>query len=167
MIVSRESRYVRVARLAYALTRQVLPTYAHPKSPHHFTFPQLAACVLLMFYLDFSYRDMEEWLLASDQVCTTLDLPRVPDYSTLERTFKKLHRLHYDHLKDHLLNQLQVEETVIAVDSTGFSPEQASAYFQARSGRQIREYVKGAYAVGTRSQFILGWRSGNAHTHDI
>ncbi len=50
----RESRYVKIARIAYRLAPQVLPRYSHPKSPHHFTLPQLAACVLLMFYLDLS-----------------------------------------------------------------------------------------------------------------
>jgi len=82
----RESRYVKVARIAYRLTQQALPRYSHPKSPHHFTLPQLAACVLMMFYLDISYRDMEEWLLATDQVCRELELPRVPDHTTLQRT---------------------------------------------------------------------------------
>ena len=88
--MKRKSRYVKVAEIAYRLTKQTLPQYSHPKSPHHFTFPQLAACVLLMFYLDLSYRDMEEWLLATDKVCQALELPRVPNYSTLQRTYKIL-----------------------------------------------------------------------------
>jgi DDE family transposase len=163
----RESRYVRVARLAHALTLKTLPRYSHAKSPHHFTLPQLAACVLLMFYLDLSYRDMEEWLLATDAVIGILGLPRIPDHTTLQRTLKKLRLLDFDNLQTQLLAPLQVEEEAIAVDSTGFTPDQASAYFQARSGRQIREYVKGAYAVGTQSQMILGWRAGSAHTHDV
>ena len=79
---NRESRYVRVARLACQLTSQVLPRDSHPKSPHHFTLPQLAAWVLMMFYLDVSYRDMEEWLLATDAVCRILALTRIPDHST-------------------------------------------------------------------------------------
>ncbi|MBI5952142.1 MAG: transposase, partial [Chloroflexi bacterium] len=65
----RESRYVKVAKIAYRLTKQALPKYSHAKSPHHFELPQLAACVLVMFYLNKSYRDMEEWLLATDKVC--------------------------------------------------------------------------------------------------
>ncbi|HEX8227790.1 MAG TPA: hypothetical protein VF826_00580, partial [Chloroflexia bacterium] len=56
----RESRYVVVARIAYRLAQQSLPAYSHPKSPHHFTLPQLAACVLMAFYMKLSYRDMEE-----------------------------------------------------------------------------------------------------------
>jgi hypothetical protein len=84
---TRESRYVTVAKIAYRLTKQALPKYSHVKSPHHFELPQLAACVLMMFYLNLSYRDMEEWLLATDKVCQALDLPRIPDHTTCrERT---------------------------------------------------------------------------------
>jgi hypothetical protein len=44
MTKKRESRAVKAARLAYGLTQQALPRYSHPKSPHHFTLPQVAAC---------------------------------------------------------------------------------------------------------------------------
>ena len=64
----RESRHVKVAKIAYRLTKQALPKYSHTKSPHHFELPQLAACVLVMFYLNKGYRDMGEWLLATDHV---------------------------------------------------------------------------------------------------
>jgi hypothetical protein len=77
----RESRYVTVAKIAYRLTKQALPKYSHAKSPHHFELPQLAACVLMMFYLNKSYRDMEEWLLATDKVCQALGLSRIPDHT--------------------------------------------------------------------------------------
>src|SRR5438552_4991549 len=72
----RESRYVRVARISYALAQRTLPLYSHPKSPHHFTLPQLAACVLMAFYMKLSYRDMEEWLLATDAVCKLTCTPK-------------------------------------------------------------------------------------------
>jgi hypothetical protein len=166
MSKERASRYVKAARIAYGLTQQALPRYSHPKSPHHFTLPQLAACVLMTFYLDLSYRDMEEFLLASEAVCRVLDLPRVPDHSTLSRTYQKLRTVDLETMKDTLLGKLGVEEEVIASDSTGFSPSQASAYYQTRSGRSLREFIKGAYAVGTQSQFILAWRAGRGPGND-
>jgi hypothetical protein len=43
----------------------------------------------------------------------------------------------------------------MALDSTGYRPSQASAYFQTRSGRRYRDWFRGAYAVGTQSQLIL------------
>src|SRR4051812_31534896 len=105
----RESRYVRVARIAYTLSKQAMPTYSHPKSPHRFTLPQLAACVLMAFYLDLSYRDMEEWLLASSEVRTVLDLQRVPDHSTLFRTYRKMRVRDFDKMKKVLLSELGIE----------------------------------------------------------
>jgi Transposase DDE domain len=173
----RESRYVRVARIAYRLTQQTLPSYSHPKSPHHFTLPQLAACVLMAFYMKLSYRDMEEWLLASDAVCQALELPmpRVPDHSTLARTYNKLRVTYnklrvrdFDKMKGSLLSELGVQgtEEVLASDTTSFSLTGASAYYQTRSGRLFREWVKGAYCVGTRSQLILSWRTGRGPDND-
>jgi len=158
----RESRYVRVARISYRLAQRTLPLYSHPKSPHHFTLPQLAACVLMAFYMKLSYRDMEEWLLATDAVCKELELARVPDHATLARAYKKLRVRDFDKMKELLLSELGVEgsEEVLASDSTGFSPSGASAYYQTRSGRTFHWWEKGAYCVGCHSQFILSWRSG-------
>src|SRR4051794_37185239 len=93
----RESRYVRVGRIAYRLAQQTQPRYTHPKSPHRFTFPQLVACVLMTYYLDLSYREMEEWLLASSEVRQVLELENVvPDHSTISRAFKKLKKSDYE-----------------------------------------------------------------------
>jgi hypothetical protein len=145
-----------------------MPTYSHPKSPHHFTLPQLAACVLMAFYMDMSYRDMEEWLLASSEVRAVLDLQRVPDHSTLSRTYKKMRVRDFDKMKQLLLSELGIEgsEQIIALDTTGFSPTPASAYYQTRSGRTFRYWVKGGYAVGTHCQLILSWRTGRGPSND-
>ncbi len=164
---TRESRYVIVARIAYHLAQEVLPRYSHPKSPHRYTLPQLATCVLLAFYLRLSYRDMEAWLLATDKVCAVLELKRVPDYSTLARAYKRLLRMKVlDQMRRKLLDEMGTEEEVIASDSTGYATSQASAYYRSRTGRRMREFHKGAYAVGTRSQFILAWRQGRGPGHD-
>ena len=160
-MADRESRYVRVARIAYQLAKQALPLYSHAKSPHRFTLPQLGACVLLMFYLRLSYRDMEEWLLATDAVCKELELPHVPNYTTLQRTYAKMRKLDLIRMNETLLNESGVpEEDGIAADSTGFSPGPASSYYQSRSGKSYHYWAKGVYAVGIVSQFILAMQSG-------
>lgn len=164
---SHESRYVKAARIAYQLASRSVPRYSHPKSPHRFTQPQLVACVLLTFYLDLSYRDMEDWLLATEKVCAVLELTRVPDHSTLSRTFKKLRQSDLTTMKDELLCQLAVEEEVVAGDSTSFRLSHASAYYQTRRGRQYRDWVKGAYAIGVASRLVVGWASGAGSQPDF
>lgn len=167
MKTQRESRYVKVARIAYELAQATLPRYSHPKSPQHFTLPQLAACVLLTYYLDVSYRDMEEWLLASDQVCAALALKRVPDHSTLARAFRKLKQADWECLLERLLQQGEVNEDAIAADSTSFRLSNASLHYYNRAGKKFADWIKGAYAVGTSSLLIVGWASSRGSLPDF
>ena len=166
MTKTRESRYVRFARLAHEIAQRQFAMYSHPKSKQIFTQPQLVTCVLLMFYMDLSYRDMEEWLLASDQVVKTLQLSRIPDHSTLCRMFSRIGLSKLRDMEQAVLDAMQPQEEVIALDSTGFRADQASAYYALRCGKQRKEWVKGAYAVGTTSLLILASRSGYGRDGD-
>lgn len=85
-----QKQYVDAAQMAYKLAREHLPRYAHAKSPHHFTFQQLGGIVLLRTVMRLSYREMQQFLLDSDEVRRAFDLRNVPDYSTLMRTEVKM-----------------------------------------------------------------------------
>ena len=113
-----------------------------------------------MFYVRKSYRDMEEWLLASDAIVKELGLKEIPDHSTLNRTYKRMRMELLDALQRQLLDQLQPKELGIAFDTTGFSPTQASMHYLARCGRKYDHFYKGGYAVGVESQLILASMSG-------
>jgi IS5 family transposase len=152
----RKSHYQLVAEIAYDLAKKQLPIYRHKNSPQRFTWPQLVACVLMTFYLDYSYRDMEDWLLVSDRICQSLDLQDIPDHSTLCRAFHRIGIVGLRAMQRLLLQQAHLKETIVGIDSTGFRTDQASAYYSFRSGRPKRDWVKGAYAIGAGSQFILG-----------
>ena len=70
-------------------------------------------------------------------------------------------KLDFEKMKNQILKE------VIAFDGTGFSPGQASLYYPTRSGRTYEHWIKGAYAVGTESQYILSWQSGYEPSHDV
>jgi len=156
----KESRYVKVAHLAYQIAKQELPLYSHPKSPHRYSFPQLASCVILTFYLDMSYRDAEQWLLATDKVCRALELRQVPDHSTICRAYARLTKALMERMLNRLLSLLSIQEEIICLDTTGFRESQESAYYLSRTGRRYRSWRKGAYAVGAQSQMILATGHG-------
>lgn len=156
----RISKYVIVARIAYRLAKQVIPRYSHIKSPHHFTQPQLVACVILAYYLGKSYRDTEEFLLASEAICQELDLKKVPHYSTINRAYQRFRILVVEKLQQALLTELNPEDEAVAVDTTGYSLTQASLHYLARCERKYDHFYKGGYAVGTQSLLILGAKSG-------
>ena len=162
----RESRYVKVARLAYQIAKQELPLYSHPKSPHKYTFPQLASCLILTFYLNMSYRDAEEWLLASDKVCNALGLRQVPDHSTICRVYARLTKALMEKMLRRLLKLLGIQEEFICFDTTGFRESHESAYYLSRTGRRYRSWRKGAYAVGAKSQMVLATGHGRGPGSD-
>jgi len=136
-------------------------------SPKKFTLPQLAACVLLSFYFKMSYRDFEKLLLMSKELRDALELTRVPRYSTLNRMYHRFRASHLDKMNETLLSELNkaglVQEEVIAVDSTGFRPTNASAYFQTRRGKPFRYWL---YAVGVNSQMILAVTHATGPSND-
>jgi len=157
----RTSHYTQVAKLAYEIAEAVLPRYSHRNSPHRYTQAQVAAAVLMGFYLDLSYREMEELLHGSEQICQAIGLKEdIPDHTTLYRMYKRLRNGQLVAMNDALLSRMGVEEDGIAVDSTGFGLTQASEHFISRSGKTRQAFMKGMYAVGIGSQYILGWQSG-------
>jgi IS5 family transposase len=162
----RISHYQSITEIGYAIAKKLLPMYRHKNSPHRFTWPQLAACVLMAFYLDCSYRDMEDWLLVSDKICHSLELQEVPDHSTLCRAFHRLDIRLLRGMQRLLLQKASIQEVAIGIDSTGFRTDQASAYYSFRNGRPKKDWVKGAYAVGVSSQLILGARSSYGRYQD-
>lgn len=153
----RESRYVRFARLALRMCQAILPRYSHPNSPKTYTQPQLVAACLLGFYLKLSYRDLEEWLLASDKVCRALDLAEVPDHTTLCRAFQRLRQRDLRQLNHWLMRHLGVESSWMAVDATGFVLTEASQHYLSRSGRSMSYYWQGFYVVDLERQYIVAW----------
>ena len=101
-----ESRYVTAAKIAYRLTNQVLPKDSQARRTNSYELPQLAACVLMMLYLDLSYRGMEKGLLRNDEVCQALGLTRVPDHTTLLRAHKKLHNLNFEKMNNQIIEEV-------------------------------------------------------------
>jgi DDE family transposase len=165
--VKHESHYVQMARVAYQIAQASLPRYTHRNSPKRFTQPQLAACVVLMVYLGLSYRDMEEWLLSTNQVCGVLELTEVPDHSTMNRMMGRLRMKGLAEMNRLLLTAMQVEEEAAAIDSTGFAMTQASQHFLTRRGNPYSVYIKGFYAVGVVCQMVMAWRYGRGPASDM
>src|SRR6266852_2415391 len=73
------------ARVALQVATQVLPPYRTRFSKHQFTQPQLLAVLCLMRYEDWTFREAEVRLREHHELRAVLQLPAVPDYTTLYR----------------------------------------------------------------------------------
>ncbi len=121
MSPKRESKYVHFARLAYGVARASVARYAHPKSPQRFTQPQIVVCLLLTQYLNLSYRNTEEWLLASAEIRAVLELSEVPDHTTIARMLKRLTLPRLEAMLAHVLNRLRGRRTSLPSMQPGFA----------------------------------------------
>jgi len=74
---------IALARAALEAGQEALPAYSHLKSPHKFTQPQLFAMLVLKQFFKLDYRGIAQWLGRWSELRQTLELERVPNYSTL------------------------------------------------------------------------------------
>lgn len=151
------SHYLQFAQTAYALAQATLPRYRHRNSPHTYTQPQLAACVLLGLFMDCSWRDLEAWLLVAGELRQALELPDVPDHATLYRTFRRTTLAQWEQMHHRLLTDLGIEESAMVIDATSFRPTRAGQGYLSRSGRSWYTVVKGVYLVGVEHRFMMAW----------
>jgi len=119
-----------------------------------------------------SYRDMEQLLLGSSEIRTALELTdEVPNYATLNRTYKKISSGRWEQMSTNLLLAAEdgagIEAEYVAIDSTYFAPTQASSTFLSKAGRKHSHYFTGAFAVCVVSLFILAVCSGTGPGSDV
>ncbi len=123
------------ARVALHVATQVLPPYRTRFSKHQFTQPQLLAVLGLMRYEDWTFREAETRLREHQELRAALQLPAVPDYTTLYRFLRRLE----DHTVDRGLSETvrrlrrrRRRAVSVAVDCTGLSYNSVSTFFVRR-----------------------------------
>jgi hypothetical protein len=153
---------VAVASLSMRLAGKYMQPYSCAKSRHTFTQPQLMTCLILRAYLKTTYRGVIDVLGASDKLQETIGLTKLPNYSTLKYFADRSGILEIvDAMLAEVAKQFVKEGQEVAVDSTGLGTTSASSYFQTRSGRQQKKYVKLSVGVLCGSMIpaglVVGW----------
>ncbi len=157
----KEGIYLRFLKVANFVTRQSLPMYSHPKSPHIYCLPQLISCVLLKIYMkNISYRDLEELLLSWTDIRKVLGLRTVPNYSTLNRANNRISNNRIHKILEKILEIIDIRRNrslflLFACDSTGFKEDIASFYYALRSGKKRRGWIKVFYLLDTKTQICV------------
>jgi hypothetical protein len=160
------NRLVAVAKLSLRLSSKYLQPYSCVKSPHTFTQPQLMTCLVLRAYLKTTYRGVIEILETSETLRETLNLKRLPHYSTLKYFADRSGTLEIvDAMLAELAKQYGKPQEPVAIDSTGLETTAASSYFETRRGRKQKKYVKLSIGVLCGSLMpaglVVGWGPSN------
>lgn len=81
---------VALARMALRVAREALPAYSSPFSRRDFTQHQLFAILVLRQFFKLDYRGIVQYLDDLSDLRRTLDLKKVPHYSTLKYAHDRL-----------------------------------------------------------------------------
>lgn len=160
------NRLAGVASLCMRLGSKYMQPYSHAKGPHKFTQSQLMTCLILRSYLKTTYRGVIEILELSEKLREIVGFKQLPHYSTLKYFADRPGTLEVvDAMLLEVAQQFIQEEEQVAIDSTGLETTSASSYFQTRSGRQRKKYVKLSVGVLCGSMIpaglVVSWGPSN------
>src|SRR5882724_4087072 len=156
------------ARVALQVATQVLLPYRTRFSKHQFTQPQLLAVLCLMRYEDWTFREAEVRLREHHELRAVLQLPAVPDYTTLYRFLRRLEDDTVDrglHETVRRLRRRRRRAVSAAIDGTGLSDTSVSTFFlrrleqHAHGAKPRRPWLKWLIVVDVQQQILLAQRA--------
>jgi hypothetical protein len=166
------------ARTALEVGRAVLPPYRTRFSKHQFTQPQLLAVLCLMRYEDWTFREAEVRLKEHRELCQTVGLKSVPDYTTLYRFLKRLDGQAIDRAVGETVRRMgggrgrTGRGACVAVDATGLAQGAVSTYFVRRlhhHGQRAlpwRHWLKWLVVADLDQQLLLSQRARRGPWND-
>ena len=142
----------KVALVAWAVAKDVLPAYSHRCSPKRFTQPQLFVCLVLKAFYKTDYRGIAEILADSPELCASIELIKVPHYTTIQKASVRL--LKKQDLQNLLTGTVHkaIRQKILrkrvhraAIDGTGFESHHVSSYFVKRREKCGKHWQKTTY----------------------
>ena len=133
-------------------------SYFNTKWPKLYTIPQwISIFVFKIISQNLSYRGTEDALLES-KVSDVIWLKEIPHFSTINRNLKKFDfNLINDFIKFIFVSFILLSSFVFAMDTTWFEETNRSRYFEKRSWKERKNYIKLGVVVDVDSKLIVTW----------
>jgi hypothetical protein len=160
----------RILQVAHQLGKQKLRPYSHRNSPKKFTLPQLFACLVLKEFMRLDYRKLSALLTDAPELASTIDLKKVPHFSTFQKAAARLlvsrraQLLLDETIQAATTHQVMKKKVALAaIDGTGFETRHISSYFVRRRDRNCKK--------GYQTTRYTRWPAANilcdCHSHMI
>jgi len=133
-------------------------SYFNTKWPKLYTIPQwISIFVFKIISQNLSYRGTEDALLES-KVSDVIWLKEIPHFSTINRNLKKLDfNLINNFIKFIFVSFILLSSFIFAMDTTWFEETNRSKYFEKRSWKERKNYIKLGVVVDVDSKLIVTW----------
>jgi len=171
--------------VALEIGKDALKPYSHKFSPKTFTQAQLFACLVLKEFYRTDYRGIAAILADNSDLCRTLELAKVPHFTTIQKASRRLLRnASAQALLDQTLRHARprakrsggrpsVQQA--ALDASGFEARHVSHYFVRRRAKGGKSYQSTTYKrfpklgvlCSCRTHLILAAVPGRGPSPDI
>jgi transposase len=146
-----------------------IPEYTSRYSRRDYTQPQLLALLVFKEYLGERYRDFVQLVEIMNIVQDQLELKEIPHYSTLCKFSKRISSTVLNQLfrkACSFMSEWKHVTTIVAIDSSGFTPDSASIYYSDRTGKIRHDYLKTTISVDSDHISLLAFQITNSRRHD-
>ena len=113
------SKLVKFIEYAYSYARMSLNLYSSKYSKKMYSQPALFSIIALKTYLNLTYRQIVEFISFSDKLQKYLKIKRAPDYSTLQKFFKRMPTDMFERITKQIIMYLKIQPKLIALDGVG------------------------------------------------
>jgi hypothetical protein len=167
-----KNRLIKIAEAIVKVCRKAkVPAYSCRKSKRVYKQEQHVAIVCLMKYFRLHYRSVVQLLDLMPSVRRAIGVRGMPHYTTVHKFFRRFSSGKIERILQETVRLFGIGESVLAVDSTGFSSNTSSRYYSMVRYRQSSgvwrdSYIKNAASVDTGSHAIVSVMPKKVHTSD-
>ena len=143
-----------------------LNKYSSKYSKKLYSQPALFTIVALKIYLNMTYREIMDFVSFSSGLRSYLKIKKSPNYSTLQKFFKKMPTDMFERITEQIIRHLRIKPKLIALDGTGFTNDYADKYYAQIRGKERKSFTKCHVVVDVDSRIILYSQATKGPRHD-
>lgn len=151
---------------SYSYARMSLNLYSSKYSKKLYSQPALFSIIALKTYLNLTYRQIVEFISFSDRLKKYLKIKRAPDYSTLQKFFKRMPTDMFERITKQIIVHLKIQPELVALDGSGFTSDYADKYYSKIRSHDVKNFTKCHIAVDVDSRIILYSQAVKGPRHD-
>ena len=151
---------------SYSYARMSLNLYSSKYSKKMYSQPALFTIIALKTYLNLTYRQIVEFISFSDRLQKYLKIKRAPDYSTLQKFFKRMPTNLFEQITKQIIVHLEIQPESVALDGSGFTSDYADKYYSKIRSHDVKNFTKCHIAVVVDSRIKLYSQAVKGPRHD-
>ena len=151
----------------YNFTLSILDKYSSPFSKKTYTQPVLFTILGLKYYLNMSFRQITDFIEFSDKIKAFFKIKKAPNYSTLQKFFKRLPTNMFERITSLIIAELKIKNGIVALDGSGFTCDSADKYYSKIRRNERKHYTKCHIAIDTTTKIVMHSQALKGPRHDI